>query len=308
MILVAGGTGRLGRQLVPLLTAHGDPVRILSRDPGTDPSTDVSGVEVVSGDVRDAASLDRAMTGVTTLVSAINGFAGRDARGVRAIDRDGNAALIDAAVRAGVGHVVLVSIQGASTDHPIELFRMKAEAETHLKASGLSWTIIGPTAYQETWLEIVGRPLVATGKTRIFGRGKNPINFVSALDVARIVALAVFDPALRGATVEVSGPENLTFDAFVDVVRSATGATGTVDHAPLPMLRVMSALLRPFRPVLAGQIAASIVMDTRDMTADTTDRARRFPMIASTPLIDVATRELGVVAELPTLRPSSTAP
>ena len=308
MILVAGGTGTLGRHLIPLLTAHGDPVRILSRGSGPDTSTAVPGVEVVTGDVRDAASLDRAMAGVTTLVSAINGFAGRDALGVRVIDRDGNAGLIDAAVRAGVGHVVLVSIQGASTDHPIELFRMKAAAEAHLKASGLSWTIIGPTAYQETWLEIVGRPLVATGKTRIFGRGQNPINFVSAMDVARIVVLAVFDPTLRGATVDVSGPENLTFDAFVEVVRSATGVTGTVAHAPLPMLRVMSSLLRPFKPVLAGQMAAAIVMDTRDMTADTMDRARRFPAIASTPLIDVATRQLSVAVERPALRPSSTAP
>ena len=274
--------------------------------PATSPA--VSGVEVVTGDVRDVASVDRAMAGVTTLISAINGFGGPDALGVRAIDRDGNATLIDAAVRAGVGHVVLLSIQGASTDHPIELFRMKAAAEAHLKASGLSWTIVRPTAYQETWLEIVGRPLVATGKTRIFGRGENPINFVSAGDVARIVALAVADPTLRGATLDVAGPENLTFDAFVEVVRSATGATGTVAHAPLPMLRVMSVLLRPFKPVLAGQMAAAVVMDTRDMAADTADRARRFPAIASTPLVDVATRQLGVVAERPSLRPSSTAP
>ena len=275
---------------------------------GTATSPAVPGVEVVTGDVRDAASVDRAMAGVTTLVAAINGFGGRDALGVRAIDRDGNATLIDAAVRAGVDHVVLLSIHGASTDHPIELFRMKAEAEAHLKASGLSWTIVRPTAYQETWLEIVGRPLVATGKTRIFGRGENPINFVSAEDVARIVAMAVADPTLRGATLDVAGPENLTFDDFVEVVRSATGATGTVAHAPLPMLRVMSVLLRPFKPVLAGQMAAAIVMDTRDMRADTADRARRFPAIASTPLIDVATRQLGVVAERPSLRPSSTAP
>jgi uncharacterized protein YbjT (DUF2867 family) len=307
MILVAGGNGTLGRLLVPLLTAQGDRVRILSRGPGagTSMSPAVPGVELVTGDVRDAASVDRAMAGVTTLVSAINGFGGRDALGVRAIDRDGNATLIDAAVRACVGHVVLISIQGASANHPIELFRMKAEAEAHLRASGLSWTIVRPTAYQETWLEIVGRPLVETGRTRIFGRGENLINFVSAEDVARIAALAVADPTLRAATLDVSGPQNLSFDAFVAVVRSATGATGTVSHTPLPMLRVMSTLLRPFKPVLAGQMAAAIVMDTRDMTADTADRARRFPTIASTPLIDVATRRLGVVAERPTLRPSS---
>jgi uncharacterized protein YbjT (DUF2867 family) len=305
MILVAGGTGTLGRTLVPLLAAHGEPVRILTRDARRGSSPTAPGAESVTGDVRDAASVSRAMAGVRTVVSAINGFGGRDALGVRVIDRDGNATLIDAAVLAGVEHFVLVSIQGAANDHPIELFRMKAEAEARLKASGLTWTIVRPTAYQETWLEIVGRPLIATGRTRVFGRGQNPINFVSAEDVARIVELAVVDPSLNGATIDVSGPENLSFDAFVEVVRSATGTTGTVSHAPLPMLRLMSIVLRPFKPVIAGQIAAAVVMDSRDMAADTTDRARRFPTIPSTPLIEVARRQLGAAPDGPTLRPSA---
>jgi uncharacterized protein YbjT (DUF2867 family) len=304
MILVAGGTGTLGRSLIPLLVAHGEPVRVLTRGAHGDPSPTVPGVEMVTGDVRDAASVNRAMAGVRTVVSAINGFGGPAALGVGVIDRDGNATLVDAAVRAGVEHFVLVSIQGASADHPIELFRMKAEAEARLKASGLAWTIVRPTAYQETWLQIVGRPLVETGRTRVFGRGRNPINFVSAEDVARIVDLAVTDTGLRAATIDVSGPENLTFDGFVDIVRAATGMTGTVSHVPLPMLRLMSAFLRPFKPVLAGQMAASVVMDTHDMTADTTERARRFPSIPATPLGDVTRRRFGIAAGGPTLESS----
>ena len=67
---------------------------------------------------------------------------------------------------------------------------MKYAAEQALQASGLSWTIIRPTAYMETWAKLIGEPLVKTGKTRIFGRGVNPINFVSASDVAQFVASA----------------------------------------------------------------------------------------------------------------------
>ena len=304
MILVAGGTGTLGRSLVPLLVATGEPVRILTRGDRGALAT-IPGVEMVSGDVRDSASVARAMEGVRTVVSAIQGFGGPGAAGTRAIDRDGNATLVDAAVRAGVEHMVLVSIHGASTEHPMELFRMKAEAEAHLKASRLSWTIVRPTAYQETWLEIVGRPLVQTGRTRIFGRGRNPINFVSAEDVARFVETAVLDPALRGATVDVAGPENLSFDAFVEVVRSATGASGSVSHVPRPMLRLMSLLLRPIKPVMAGQIAAAVVMDTRDMTADTGDRLQQFPSIPYTALAVVARSQLGAITPESSLRPSS---
>ncbi|HEV8402812.1 MAG TPA: SDR family oxidoreductase [Candidatus Limnocylindrales bacterium] len=301
---MAGGTGTLGRSLLPLLAASGEPVRILTRGvDGALPTT--PGVQVVTGDIRDAASVDAAMVGVRTVVSAINGFGGREALGVRVIDRDGNATLVDAAVRAGVEHIVLISILGASDDHPMELFRMKAAAEAHLKASGLHWTIVRPTAYQETWLEVIGRPLVETGRTRIFGRGRNPINFVSADDVAQIVEQAIVDPSVHGATIEIAGPENLSFEAFVEVVRSGTGASGSVSHVPLPMLRLMSHLLRPIKPVLAGQVAAAVVMNTRDMTADPTERLRRFPSVPCTPLGDVVRRRFRAVADAPSLRPTS---
>jgi NADH dehydrogenase len=304
MILVAGGTGMLGRVLVPLLADRDEPIRVLTRGGRSGEPWNLPGVETVIGDVRDPETLRRAMVGVRTVVSAINGFGGEGALGVRAIDRDGNLNLIEAAEAAGVEHLVLLSIQQAAADHPIELFRMKAAAEARLTASPMSWTIVRPTAYQETWLEIVGRPLVTTGSTRVFGRGRNPINFVSVVDVARIVELAVVEPTLRAATLDVSGPENLTFDRFVEVVRASTGVTGTVNHVPLLMLRLMSIALRPIKPVLAGQMGAAVVMDSRDMTADTDERARRFPGIASTPLGDVAARRLGSASEPSAIHPS----
>src|SRR6187401_1511320 len=206
MILVAGGTGTLGRSLIPILAGHGEPIRVLTRGHRASAQLALPGVESVIGDVRRPATLQRAMAGVRTVVSAINGFGGEGALGVKAIDRDGNVNLIEAAEAAGVEHFVLVSIQQAAADHPIELFRMKAAAENRLRASHMAWTMVRPTAYQETWLEIVGRPLVATGGTRIFGRGQNPINFVSAGDVAHFVDIAVTDSALRGQSVDVQGP------------------------------------------------------------------------------------------------------
>ena len=78
----------------------------------------------------------------------------------------------------------------------------------------------------------------------------------------------------------------------MDVVREVTGVEGKVDHVPPVMLRLMSVVLRPFKPVLAGQIGAAVVMDSRDMTADSTERARRFPSIPVTRLKDVASRQL----------------
>jgi uncharacterized protein YbjT (DUF2867 family) len=296
MILLAGGTGTLGRKVIPLLLARGLDCRVLARN--ADTSGDLGlGVETVAADIRDRSAVRQAMQGVDTVVSMIQGFGGAAALGARTVDRDGNLTLIEAAESAGVRNMVLLSIDQAAPDHPSELFRMKHAAETALKASGLRWTIIRPTAYMETWLGLVGRPLVATGRTRVFGDGRNPINFVAADDVARFVEMGVVDPLLEGETVVLAGPQDLTFDQFTAVVADVTGRPGRVDHAPRTLLRVMAAALRPIRPIIAGQIGTALVMDTRDMRSDPGPRQRLAPSIPVTPLADVARREFAAEIE-----------
>jgi uncharacterized protein YbjT (DUF2867 family) len=262
VILLAGGTGTLGTQLVRRLVARGAHVRVLSRNAAKQPAS--GQVEVVEGDVRDPRSLEPAVAGVATVVSAIHGFL--DKEGPRAIDRDGNMNLIAAAQAAGAEQFVLVSIAGASADSPMELFRMKYAAEQELKGSGLSWTIVRPTAYMETWLGLIAAPLVRTGKTRIFGRGRNPINFVSAHDVTGLIETAMTDPTRRGAAIDIGGPEDLSFVDLVRVVEKATGKKGATSHVPLPMMRAMAVLMKPVNPALARQIQGGVVMDTTDLT------------------------------------------
>jgi uncharacterized protein YbjT (DUF2867 family) len=282
--LLVGGTGHLGPGLIRLLTAGDRGLRVLTRDPTRARGVVGEGVELVAGDVRDPASLTGALEGATAVISAFSGFGDPKGPGPHAIDRDGNIALIRAARSTGVEHFVLLSVTQASPDHPMELMRSKYAAEQELKASGLAWTIIRPALYMQTWLHTAADPLVDTGRTRVFGRGENPLNLVSAGDVARIVELALVDPSLRGATLEIGGPENVSMNQLLATVERVTGRPGRVDHVPLPVLRLMSTLLRPFRPALAGLIGAAVVMDTRDMSFDASATARRFPSITPTPL------------------------
>ena len=241
----------------------------------------------MSGDARDPAAVKQAVVGARTVISAITGFGPTRGVSPRTIDWEGNAHLIRASRDAGVEHFVLLSICQAAADHPIELFRMKARAEEELRRSGLAWTIIRPTAYMETWLGLLGAPLLDAGSTRIFGRGENPINFVSSRDVARYVDLAVTDDAMRGVAVDLGGPENPTANQVVATFRSVTGANGRVSHIPLPMMRVMSVAMKPLNPAMADLIEAAVVMDTRDMTFDPTETRRRYPSMPSTTLVDV---------------------
>src|SRR6266550_5405910 len=291
MILVVGGSGTLGTRLLNRLTGRGFDVRIMSRNPGKALSVKTDRVQIVSGDVRDPRAVEQAVAGARTVVSAITGFGAARDVSPRTVDWEGNANLIRAAKAAGVEHFILLSVCQAAPDHPIELFRMKHRAEEALRKSGLGWTIIRPTAYMETWLRVLGDPLLDTGNTRIFGRGENPMNFVSAHDVAAFVDLALRDRAMRGVTVNAGGPENLTMNQVVETFQTVTGATGKVSHVPLALLRTMSMLMKPFNPTMAGLAEASVVMDTRDMTFDASGTRGRYPSVAMTQLADVVLKD-----------------
>lgn len=298
-ILVAGGTGRLGAHVVRVLSTQGLEVRVLARDLARAEGLGNDHVEVVRGDVRNPRTLGPAMVGITTVISAISGFSGAGGSKPSTVDWQGNRNLIQTARSQGIEHFILVSIAGAAPDHPVGLYRMKYRAEQTLRSSGLAWTIIRPTISMETFVTLVGEPLLKKGKTRIFGRGTNPINFVSTHDVARFVELSVVDPKMRGVTVEVDGPENLSLGQLVQVFERVTGKTGATRHVPLPMMRLMAVLMRPVKPALAGMIQAMVMMDTTDMSFDASDARRRYPSIPQTTLTEVIARDYLVATLAP---------
>ena len=286
MIVVIGGSGRLGKLVVDRLAGKGGAIRIMARDPTTVPAR-WPNVEVVRGDARRAANLDRAVAGASTVVSAMSAF-GMQRVTPREVDRDGNANLIAACERQGVDHVVLVSVRTASPTHPTALHRMKYEAEQRLMRSSLSWTILRPSPFIETFQQVLGAPLLEKGKTVVFGRARNPINFVSAHDVAWCVERASTDAALRGTAIDVGGPENLTLLEFVASFAAVTGARGPVTHIPLPVMRMISVVARPFNATFARLVQASVVMDTTDMAFDASRLRVQFPDLALTTAAEAA--------------------
>jgi len=288
VILVAGGSGRLGTMIVRRLAARGLSVRVLTRDRKRAAHLEGSRVEVIKGDVRDGGSLGPAMVGVDTVVSAIHGLGDVGNVSPASVDRDGNRNLIDAAAAAHAA-VVLMSIVGASADHRIELFRMKHAAEEYLRASGAPWTIVRATAFAEFWLDLLDQTAGASGRPVIFGRGDNPINFVSVSDVAALAERAVVDPSARGATLEIGGPQNVSFDELAAGLQRASGRTAPPRHVPRPVLRLLAAMLVPVQRNRARQIRAAMAMDTMDLTFAPADLGRRFPELRLTPLADVLT-------------------
>jgi NADH dehydrogenase len=246
----------------------------------------------VAGDVRVAASLTDALAGVETVISAVTGF-GPDGDGPRKVDLEGNANLIDAATAAGVKHFILISIHGADANHAMELYRAKFMAEERLRASGLEWTIIRPTVFMELWAGIVGDPLLKTGTANVFGRGENQINFVSIQDVARLTEQAAVDVSLRGRTLDVGGPQNLSVNGLVEMIAESNGRQAKARHIPVAALRLGALALRPFRPDIAGLLQAAVLMDTTDMGFDSA-RVAANPHVGATQAAEIVRPKISI--------------
>lgn len=262
-VLVAGGTGRLGTLVVAELSEHGTPVRVLTRDPRRAAHLAQYGAEVLIGDVGDRAAVESAARSTSMVVSAIHGFTGTSRGSLAEVDRDGNRLLIDAARSAGAG-VVLMSVVGASQASRLELFRRKAEAEAYLATTG-GGTVVRSTAFLELWIDVLARTAKGSGRPLVFGRGTNPINFVSVGDVAALVTRVVLQPDIQGEVYEIGGPRDVSFDELAALVCSRLGGLHGARHVPRGAMRVAAASIGRVQPAIRRRLVTALAMDTDDM-------------------------------------------
>jgi NADH dehydrogenase len=221
------------------------------------------------------------------------------------VDGEGNQNLIRAAEEAGVKHFVLISARGAAPHHPMELMRKKFVAEQELKRSRLARTIIRPAPFMETWAKVIGE------KAIVFGRGDNPINFVSVHDVARLVEKAVIEPRQSGIEVDACGPENLTLNQLASTFDAVTGRPHGRRHVPLVALRLLGALVSPINPAIARMARDAVLMDTLDFRSNSS-QSGTGDSGAQTFLIDALKRdyaaERGLQTKIASVRSSATDP
>lgn len=285
MILVAGGTGRLGQRVVRRLVDRDLPVRVLTRDRDRAASMR-PGVEIAVGDVREPRTLDPALSGVGVVVSAVQGFAGPGNVSPASVDRDGNIHLIDAAKAAGA-EIVMMSVVDPSPTSPMELFRMKHAAEEHLCASGVPSTVVAATAFMELWIDLLEQTAARKGRPLVFGRGDNKINFVSVDDVAWLVERAILDRSTRGTRLEIGGPDDLTMNELATAIQSAAGRRGRPRHVPPAVLRLLASTVGRVKPEVGRQVRAALAMDSVDLTLDSTEVHAAYPDLPMTSLATV---------------------
>jgi uncharacterized protein YbjT (DUF2867 family) len=207
-VIIIGGHGKVALQLARILTERGDEVSSVFRNPD---HSDVAatGAKPVQADIEqlDTHALADLLAGHDAVVFSAGAGGGNPAR-TYAVDRDAAIRVIDAAAQAGVRRFVMVSYFGAGPGHGVArdnpffpYAEAKAAADTHLRASELNWTVLGP-----------GRLTLepATGHIAV-GEGKGQ---VSRADVALVVAAALKEDSTIGRTIEFNNGDVPIADAL----------------------------------------------------------------------------------------------
>ncbi|WP_290860675.1 SDR family oxidoreductase [Hamadaea sp.] len=204
-ILVTGGTGTLGRQVVPLLRETGAKVRVLSRQARTGDE----GVEYAVADLLTGEGVEAAVDGAEIVVHLAGGQKGDDVA---------TRTLAAAARKFGVRHLVYISVIGVGRV-PLGWLRMKEAAEQAIEDSGVPWTTLRAAQFHD----LVLKTLQGMTKSPVVPvPGGMRFQPVDTHDVAvRLVELALGEPA--GLVPDLAGPQVYEMRDLITGYLRATG-------------------------------------------------------------------------------------
>jgi uncharacterized protein YbjT (DUF2867 family) len=235
VVLVTGATGRQGGAVVRHMLPKGWKLRALTRNPNGYAAQDLAhrGVEVVEGDLEDAASLERAAQGVYGVYSVQDFWTAGAKREVRQGKN-----LADAAKKVGVGHFVYSSVGGAERNTGITHWESKWEIEKHIRKLALPATILRPASFMETYHILEVEVGILKGKLADPIRTNKPYQTIATDDIGAFAALAFERPKdFIGLELEIAGSELTNLEA-AKVFSRVMGKPVKFRRLPMPVVRL----------------------------------------------------------------------
>ena len=279
-VVVVGGTGMLGRQVVSALLSRGKGVRAVVR-PGSDATgLERAGAEIARGDMMDPASLLRAMDGADAVITTAAGYTGHSTGDSAEIDKTGNRNLVDAAGRAGVRRFVLTSILTCDQTPQVPHFWHKKLAEDRLEELGVSFVSLRPGAFLDQVTRMGGDPF-AKGRLTWFGAPTIPLTFVLTSDLAGYLADAVDAPGVDGQRIDIGWDRPVSMQEIAEISSQFLGRRIRVRSIPAGVIHAAAAVIGRFKPMVGDMDAMMRWFQTGRYVADPTRQREVFGQVPS---------------------------
>jgi uncharacterized protein YbjT (DUF2867 family) len=266
LVTVFGGSGFIGTQIVRALARQGLRIRVAVRQPHLAHTMrlmgDVGQIEVVQANVRNEASVRRALEGAQACVNAVGILFEAGAQKFKALHVEGAANVAQTAKALGVERLVHISAIGADANASSDYARTKAQGEAAIRAAFPEAVIIRPSVVfgqGDGLFEKFAEMAVVSPVLPVIG-GDTRFQPVFVSDVARAVATAVLDPETAGKTYELGGSGVFTMREILELVLAETERRRGLIPLPFGVARIIGALCQPLAlltiapPITADQV------------------------------------------------------
>jgi NADH dehydrogenase len=291
LVTVFGGSGFVGSQIVRALARQGLRVRVAVRRPGRGYRLrmlgDVGQVEVAQANIRDAASIERALDGAEACVNAVAVLYESGRQRFDALHVDGASAVARAAKAGGVERFVQISAIGADPASPAKYARTKAAGEAVAREAIPTVTVIRPSVifgHDDAFFNRFAAMALISPVLPLIGGGGTRFQPVFVGDVAAAVSRALTDPAAEGRTYELGGPAIYTFKELMELLLKEIGRSRLLAPLPFPIAGLMGG---------AGDLLAATGLVAPPITSDQVAMLRRDNVVTAGAL---GLADLGVAA------------
>ena len=247
-IIVYGGTGFYGQNVVKQLIKKGQPVKVVTRN--IEKAKKILGekVELFQGDVTEKGCIEKSLKNVGAVVICLSAMSNKLFRKMKEIERDAVLEIMEQAKKANISRLVYMSgyemRKQVLDDLKIPEFgEIKIEIEEKIRQSTFNWTILGDAPASEIFFAFTKK-----GKMTVPGGGLNAIPTVSREDVGEITAQIVLRNDLNGRRIKLTGPKAYSFPEVAKLMTEISGKKIKHISIPLFLINIVSYILIPFAP------------------------------------------------------------
>ena len=237
-LLIIGGTGTLGRQIVLQALTKGYKVRCLVRNFRKASFLKEWGVELVYGDLSRPETIPPCLRGITAIIDAATSRA-NELDSLKKVDWDGKLYLIEAAKVANIKHFIFFSAQNIEQFENIPLMRLKYGIERKLQKSKIPYTIFRLTGFYQGLIEQYAIPILENLPIWITNENTS-ISYMDTQDIAKFCLRALQIPKTTNQTFFLSGLKGWVSSEIISLCEQLAGQPAKVKKVPLTVLKMIS--------------------------------------------------------------------
>jgi len=240
-LLVVGGTGTLGRQVVLQALTKGYQVRCLVRNLRKANFLKEWGAELVYGDLTIPETIPPCLRGITAIIDASTSRP-YDLATIKKIDWDGKLALVEAAQTANVKRFIFCSTLNLEQFPNIPLMEMKQGIEVKLKESKIPYTIFRLTGFYQGLIEQYAIPILED--LPIWITNENTcVSYIDTQDIAKFCLRSLQLPATENKIFCLGGPKGWLSSEIIKLCEQLSGQTAKIKRIPISILKLFSQVL-----------------------------------------------------------------